>query len=81
MTVKEEDGDTENVTREKLLENKALENYVKENVINCVHRSSKYEGSKGKQTGFNTLEHYAARDNICHLQLSFVKSLLYVIIL
>ena len=43
MTVKEEDGVTENVTREKLLKNKALENYVKENVINCVHRSSKYE--------------------------------------
>ena len=55
--------------------NYALDNSVKENVINFVHRWSEYKRRKVKQPGFNILEHYAEVANKRYLQLSFVKSL------
>ena len=45
------------------VENQALDNGVKETVINFTHRWSEYEVSKGKHPGFNILEHYAAGAN------------------
>ena len=44
-------------------ENKALDNGVKQNVINFVHRCSEYKRIKGKHPDINMLEHYAAGDN------------------
>ena len=59
-------------------EKQALENGVKENVMNFVHRWSDYKGSKRKQPCFNMLEHYAKVANTRYLQLSFINSLWYV---
>ena len=52
-----------------------LDNGVKENLINFVHKWSEYKGSKGKQSGFNMFEHYAADVNTRYIQLIFAKSL------
>jgi hypothetical protein len=47
---------------------------VSETVINFVHRWSKYEKKRGKQPGFNMLEHYADGVNTRPLQLKFTAS-------
>ena len=57
------------------VENQELDNGLDNSVINFVHRWSDFEGSKGKQTGFNMLEHYAAGANTQYLQISILKIL------
>ena len=59
----------------KSAENQVLDNGVKKNVINFFHWWSEYKVGKGKQPGFNMLDHYASGANTRYLQLSFVKSL------
>ena len=44
-------------------------------MINFVHTCLEFDGSKGKQTGFDMLEHYAAGDNNRYLHLIFFKIL------
>ena len=52
-------------------ESEALDNGVDPLVINFVHRWSRFEKSKGKQPGFDMMEHYASGSNTRYMQLSF----------
>ena len=74
LTVRSEDEGNEGVPVENLYENKALDNGVKENVINFFHIWSDYIGSKGKRPGLNMLEQCEVVANTRYLQLRFVKN-------
>ena len=52
-------------------ENKELDNWLDNSVIEFVHRWSYFEESKGKQPGLNMLEHYSVGANIRYLQTIF----------
>ena len=56
-------------------EKHALDNGVKENVINFFHMWSEYKESEGKQPGFNMLENYATGTTTRYLQLRFVNNI------
>ena len=48
---------------------------VKQEVINLVHRWSKFEASKGKQPGFSMMEYYAEGVRLRKRQLTFSRAL------
>ena len=52
-------------------ESKALDISVDPAVIKFVHRWSCFEKNKGKQPGFDMMEHYASSSNTWYMQLSF----------
>ena len=47
---------------------------LSDTIIKFVHRWDKYEKKRGKQPGFNMLEHYADGINTRPLQLAFTSS-------
>ena len=56
-------------------ENTALDQGMSETVVNFVHRWSKFERNKGRQPGFNMMEHYAAGSKTRYMQLQFSECL------
>ena len=56
-------------------ENTALDRCIHPNVVNFVHRWSKFERNKGKLPGFDMMQHCAAGSKTRYMQLQFSESL------
>lgn len=56
-------------------ENTALDQGTSPEIVNFVHRWSKFEKNKGRLPGFDMMEHYAAGNKTRYLQLQFSQCL------